>query len=331
MKYRPEVDGLRALALIPVILFHAGFEMFGGGFVGVDVFFVVSGYLITCIILNELQQGTFSLIKFYERRARRILPALFFMMFITMPFAWFWLLPSDLQAFGQSLISVVTFSSNVFFWFESGYFDVSAELKPLLHTWTLAVEEQFYIFFPIFLIIVWRYFRKYVLAIFILIFLISLLLAQWASVYATHPKIISGSYYLLPTRGWELLAGGAVALYMKKKAHVTSMIVNQLMSVIGLALILYSVLFFDEKTPFPSFYTVMPVLGASLIILCCTAKTWVYWLLSSKVMVGIGLISYSLYLWHQPIFAFAQHRLLGDVSCFFFRFTLFVVTFYCLS
>ena len=153
MKYRAEIDGLRALAVLPVILFHAGFGWFNGGFVGVDVFFVISGYLITTIIISEMAEGKFSIVNFYERRARRILPALFFVMLACIPFAWMWLTPTDLKDFGQSLVAVSTFSSNILFWFESGYFDTAAELKPLLHTWSLAVEEQYYILFPIFLML----------------------------------------------------------------------------------------------------------------------------------------------------------------------------------
>lgn len=147
MNYRREIDGLRALAVVPVILFHAGFETFSGGFVGVDVFFVISGYLITTIILAELEQEKFSIVNFYERRARRILPALFLVMLVCIPFAWFWLLPSDMKDFSQSLVAVSVFASNILFWQESGYFDTAAELKPLLHTWSLAVEEQYYVLF----------------------------------------------------------------------------------------------------------------------------------------------------------------------------------------
>ena len=156
MNYRREIDGLRALAVLPVILFHAGFETFSGGFVGVDVFFVISGYLITTIILAELEQGRFSIVNFYERRARRILPALFLVMLVCIPFAWIWLLPSDMKDFSQSLIAVAIFASNILFWRESGYFDTAAELKPLLHTWSLAVEEQYYVLFPLFLMLFWK-------------------------------------------------------------------------------------------------------------------------------------------------------------------------------
>ena len=149
MKYRPEIDGLRALAVIPVILFHAGFDIFKGGFVGVDIFFVISGYLITTILIEDIENNKFSIINFYERRARRILPALYFIMLVCVPFAWMWMLPSQMKDFSLSLITVV-FTSNFLFWRESGYFEALADQKPLLHTWSLAVEEQFYLLFPIF-------------------------------------------------------------------------------------------------------------------------------------------------------------------------------------
>ena len=143
MKYRKEIDGLRAMAVLAVILFHAGFTTFSGGFVGVDIFFMISGYLITTIIVDEMNKGSFSLLNFYERRVRRILPALFFVILCTLPFAWFWMLPQDLKSFSQSLVAVPVFGSNVLFWLRSGYFDTASELKPLLHTWSLAVEEQY--------------------------------------------------------------------------------------------------------------------------------------------------------------------------------------------
>ena len=181
MQYRPEIDGLRALAVLPVILFHAGFELFSGGFIGVDVFFVISGYLITTIIISEMAEDKFSIINFYDRRARRILPALFFVMAACIPFAWLWLTPTDLKDFGQSLVAVSSFSSNILFWRESGYFDGAAELKPLLHTWSLAVEEQYYILFPILLIFTWKLGLKWILILLSIVFLISLGLAQWSA------------------------------------------------------------------------------------------------------------------------------------------------------
>jgi peptidoglycan/LPS O-acetylase OafA/YrhL len=160
MIYRREIDGLRAIAVVPVILFHAGVTVFSGGYVGVDVFFVISGYLITSILIGELEQGNFSIARFYERRARRILPALFFVMLCCIPFAWMWMLPSELKDFSQSIAAVVFFASNVLFWREEGYFAPTAELKPLLHTWSLAVEEQYYLLFPVFLLLAWRFGRN---------------------------------------------------------------------------------------------------------------------------------------------------------------------------
>lgn len=314
MKYRPEIDGLRALAVLPVILFHAGFEWFSGGFVGVDVFFVISGYLITTIIISEMAEGKFSLVNFYERRARRILPALFFIMLVCLPFAWLWLIPDDFRDFGQSLFAVSTFSSNILFWWESGYFDTSAELKPLLHTWSLAVEEQFYILFPVFLMLSWRLGIKTILILLSVVFMISLGTAVWGTQFANHPRIISGAFYLLPTRGWELLIGVFAAIYLKHKTHLKSHNLNQLLSLVGFGMIVFSIISFDKTIPFPSFYTLLPTIGTALLILCAVPKTFVHKILSLKFIVGIGLISYSAYLWHQPLLAFARHRLLGEVS-----------------
>jgi peptidoglycan/LPS O-acetylase OafA/YrhL len=209
MNYRREIDGLRALAVLPVILFHAGFETFSGGFVGVDVFFVISGYLITTIILTELEQGKFSLINFYGRRALRILPALFLVMLVCIQFAWFWLLPSDMKGFSQSLVTVSVFASNILFWRKSGYFDTASELKPLLHTWSLAVEEQYYILFPLFLMLFWGRGKRWMLVTLGLVSIASLAVAQWAA-YA-KPAV---AFYLLPTRAWELLIGALAAFYL---------------------------------------------------------------------------------------------------------------------
>ena len=193
MNYRAEIDGLRALAVLPVIFFHAGFEWFNGGYIGVDVFFVISGYLITTIIISEMSEERFSIVNFYDRRARRILPALFFVMAMCIPFAWFWLTPNDLKDFGQSLVAVSIFSSNILFWLESGYFDTASELKPLLHTWSLAVEEQYYILFPLFLMIMWRLRINWILIFLFIAFLTSLGFAQWAAYNSP-----SAGFYILP-------------------------------------------------------------------------------------------------------------------------------------
>jgi peptidoglycan/LPS O-acetylase OafA/YrhL len=310
MDYRREIDGLRALAVLPVILFHAGFETFSGGFVGVDVFFVISGYLITTIILAELEQGKFSIVNFYERRARRILPALFFVMLVCIPFAWFWLLPSDLRDFSQSLVAVPVFASNILFWRESGYFGTAAELKPLLHTWSLAVEEQYYVLFPLFLMLFWRLGKRWILVMLGLVFVASLAVAQWGA-YAKP----SAAFYLLPTRGWELLIGGFAAFYLSKANHIDfGKGLSELSGYLGVALILYAVFAYSKATPFPGFYALVPTMGTVLIILFATQQTTVGKFVGNKAFVGVGLISYSAYLWHQPLFAFARHRSLLEPS-----------------
>ncbi|WP_416137165.1 acyltransferase family protein [Halomonas sp. HK25] len=299
--YRPEVDGLRAIAVIPVILFHAGFEWFSGGYIGVDVFFVVSGYLITGIIYGEMQQDQFSIIKFYERRARRILPALTFVSLISLVVAWRWMLPEEFKSLSESLVAVNLFVSNIYFWQDMGYFDGPAELKPFLHTWSLAVEEQFYLFFPLFMLLIARFKKVAVLSILCLGFMASLALAEWGS--ETHP---SANFYLLPTRAWELLAGAIIAIYLHNRAFNPSGMLSNLMAGSGLALVMLAIVFFDETVPFPSLWAVVPVLGTSLVILYANTRNMVGQLLSLKPMVGIGLISYSAYLWHQPVFAFAR-------------------------
>lgn len=303
MQYRREIDGLRAVAVLPVILFHAGFSIFSGGYVGVDVFFVISGYLITSILVAELERGDFSIARFYERRARRILPALFVVMLACLPFAYIWMLTSQLEEFGNSVVAVVFFASNVLFWREEGYFAAAADLKPLLHTWSLAVEEQYYLLFPLFLSFMWRFGRSRVFWSVVVAACASLILSEFG--WRRSP---SANFYLAPTRAWELLAGSICAFLTVGKAQRAS----NLASAAGLALILFAIFAFDESTPFPSVYALVPVIGAVLIILFAGAETWVARLLSSRGFVGIGLISYSAYLWHQPLFAFARLRSLGE-------------------
>ncbi len=309
MRYRAEIDGLRAVAVVPVILFHAGFELFGGGFVGVDVFFVISGYLITTIIISELDDGNFSLVNFYERRARRILPALFFIMLVSVPFAWMWLLPRDMKDFAESFVAVATFSSNFLFWSESGYFDTAAELKPFLHTWSLAVEEQYYIIFPLLLMVSWRLGKRWVLTMLAVFFLFSLGLAHWSTVYGND----QGAFFLPTTRFWEILIGVFTAFQLRRAdAGTGNRILNQLLSLLGLSLIGFAIFAYDSQTPFPSLYALPPTVGTALIILFAVKGTLVNALLSIRAIVGIGLISYSAYLWHQPMLALARHRMASE-------------------
>ena len=300
MQYRREIDGLRALAVIPVIFFHAGLSWLSGGFVGVDIFFVISGYLITSIILEQRAQDNFSLLTFYERRARRILPALFLVMLCCLPLAWLWMVPSQHKDFSQSLIAVTFFISNFLFWKQSGYFSAEADEKPLLHTWSLAVEEQYYILFPLFILIAWRLGRRNISYLIAFIALASFIFAQWLSRHMP-----SASFYILPTRAWELLAGSLVAFFLFNREPIS----NKHLSSLGLFLILASFFLLHEDLPFPSYFTLIPVLGTCLIILF-SSSTWVAKVLSLKLFVGIGLVSYSAYLWHQPLLAFARVKLL---------------------
>jgi peptidoglycan/LPS O-acetylase OafA/YrhL len=304
MQYRRDIDGLRALAVVPVILFHAGFPLFSGGFVGVDIFFVISGYLITGIILSELERGKFSIVNFYERRARRILPALFFVIAASIFLAWRWLLPSDMRDFSDSVFAVALFFSNVLFWRRTDYFATASELAPLLHTWSLAVEEQFYVFFPMLLVLAWRFARHHMLTLILVASTASIIIAQWG--IANEP---GAAFYLLPTRGWELALGAAIATWCHQKSAPTlGPTLSQLLSSLGLILIAGSIFLYDENTPSPGLAMLAPTVGSGLIILYATPATWVARLLSLQPLVTVGLLSYSAYLWHQPLFAFARHR-----------------------
>lgn len=303
MKYRPEIDGLRALAVVPVIFFHAGFQLFRGGFVGVDVFFVISGYLITSILIDQIEDSRFSLVRFYERRARRILPTLLFVMLATLPFAWYWLMPNDLADYAKSLIATTLFGSNFLFWDQTGYFDTAAELKPLLHTWSLAVEEQYYILFPPLLFLGWRFGRQVGLAEVAALAIFSLVVAQWGVAHAP-----AAAYFLLPSRAWELLIGSFVAASMRSGTAPPAPGWRNALSLSGLFMIGLPIFAFDPQTPFPGLMAVPPVAGTALVILFATGQTPAARLLSSKAFAGVGLLAYSFYLWHQPIFALYRQR-----------------------
>jgi peptidoglycan/LPS O-acetylase OafA/YrhL len=308
MKYRREIDGLRAVAILPVVLFHTGIGAFSGGYVGVDVFFVISGYLITTILMQELEAGSLTLAGFYERRARRILPALFLVMLVTIPFAWRLLLPGDMLDYAQSVGAISLFSSNVLFWQEAGYWGATGELKPLLHTWSLAVEEQYYLLFPIFLLALWRFGKSRLLLALVSVAVLSLLVAQWGS---KHWPI--AAFYLLPTRAWELALGAGCAILRSSQAEAP-MPRSEWLAGTGLALIGFAVWRFDENTEVPGASALVPTLGAVLVVLFASERTFAGRILGSRLLVGIGLISYSAYLWHQPLFAFARHASLTELS-----------------
>jgi peptidoglycan/LPS O-acetylase OafA/YrhL len=300
MKYRAEIDGLRTVAVLPVILFHSGLLVFGG-YVGVDIFFVISGFLITTNVASEIQDGTFTIVRFYERRARRIMPALLLVLILCTVAA---LLLSSKQALGifsHTLMWVTAFAGNIYFWKTASYFDTSSNLNPLLHTWSLAVEEQYYLFFPLLLMAGWKRFSKWTFGILAAIAIASFFLSDWAS---THTA--TANFYLLPFRFWELLAGSLAALWRLRKGLENSYKLHNVLSIAGFLLIAYSLWAYSDDTPFPGRYALAPVLGSVLIVLFARQGTIVGKFLSWSPMVLIGKISYSAYLWHQPLFAFAR-------------------------
>ena len=308
LNYRPEIDGLRALAVISVVLYHAkfsifNFNIFSGGFLGVDIFFVISGYLITLIILKELSiSKKFSFINFYERRVRRIIPAFFFILIFISPLAWFILLPFDYIVYAKSNISAALFYSNYFFWKDQlVYASESALLKPLLHTWSLSIEEQFYILFPLIFIFFWKYLRKYLLIILILGLVISLIFSDFISY-----QFPTFNFYNLLSRAWELLAGSLVALIQIKNYKIIKKSYFSYISFCAFLIIIISLFYFDSSIRNPSLLTFIPVISTSILIYSLSHQSLVKSFLSLSAFVKLGLISYSLYLWHFPLFAFAR-------------------------
>ncbi len=295
MRYRPEIDGLRSVAVLPVILFHAGFSWMSGGYVGVDVFFVISGYLITTILLADIEAGRFSILRFYERRARRILPALFVVMGACIPVGWFWMLQTQFLELAEAVAATTLFVSNILYWTDTGYFAAAAEENPLLHTWSLAVEEQYYLLFPPVLAgLMWAGRRSALLTV----SAVALASLGWSFLSQADQ---AAKFFLTQFRIWELLAGALCAFLLQHRAPWT----NTPLAAVGLAMVVGAMLVFDDATPFPQF-AMVPVLGTVLIVLCAGPGTAVARLLSMRGFVGIGLISYSAYLWHQPLFAFAR-------------------------
>lgn len=309
IKYRPEIDSLRAISVIAVIIYHAkinlfGYKLFPGGYLGVDVFFVISGYLITSIILKELHENkNFSFINFYFRRARRILPALVFLLLCTLPIAWFVLLPSTFVDFSKSIYFSLGFSSNFFFYFTGlEYGGVDGLLKPLLHTWSLAVEEQYYILFPILLVLSFFFLKKRINIIILLLLLLSLIFAEFFS-----SKNSNLNFYILPSRAWELLVGAALVILESKRKFRSSDLMSNIFCLIGLGLIFLSFTYFYESVPSPGIKNTVPIIGTLLILIFINNKTLTARILNNNLFTGIGLISYSLYLWHYPIFSFARN------------------------
>ncbi len=307
-KYRADIDGLRAIAVLSVLLFHVGLPQFSGGYVGVDIFFVISGYLITTIIVREIAEDNFSIRTFYERRFRRILPALVVVMLFTLGTGALLLDPANFADLGKSSIATALFSSNILFFFQSGYFDGPAEMKPLLHTWSLAVEEQYYIFFPLLLIFIakleHKHYRRSLVAITLLSFI--------ASVVVTEAKP-DAAFYLIPTRAWELFVGSLLAIHLIPPWRTQGL--RELGGLAGLALLLVAIFLYTPKTPFPGYTALLPVLGSALIIHAGVGGVgMVGRLLSLSPVVFIGLISYSLYLWHWPLIVYTKYYSIHPLS-----------------
>lgn len=302
MQYRADIDGLRAVAVLPVVLYHADVPGPSGGFIGVDVFFVISGYLITSIVWKEISQGRFSLISFYERRARRILPALVLVVLATFLAGWFVLLPGELKDLGQSALATAFFASNVYFLLSLDYFARAADFAPLLHTWSLAVEEQFYIFFPPLLMAV-AFLARHRQASLIVVCLSALSLAAAVLVL---PYRSEWAFYLIFFRAWELGAGAALALAVPTVP--SRPLVRELLASLGLLAIIVPIFIYDSSTAFPGLAALPPVLGATVIIWIGSRDrgSRVSMALGNRGLVWIGLISYSLYLWHWPILAFLR-------------------------
>jgi len=327
INYRPEIDTLRAISVIGVILYHAkinflGYWILPGGYYGVDIFFLISGYLITSVINRELEKtGKFSYINFYIRRARRILPALLVVILVSIPFAWIYLMPTSFIDFAKSILSSLTFVSNFYFYITGlEYGAENGLLKPLLHTWSLSVEEQFYILFPILFILGFGFFKKKLFKFMLLIAAASFIFAEFLSL---NNQILN--FYILPSRIWELLLGSSLFFFEKKFKLKYSNQTSNLICLSAFMIIFISFMFFYEVLANPNLKSLLPISGTILIILFSKKDAFVTKFLTNKIFVGIGLISYSLYLWHYPIFAFIRNAYIPNN--YFYYFFIFVLIF----
>jgi peptidoglycan/LPS O-acetylase OafA/YrhL len=309
LRYRPELDGLRAIAVGAVVMQHARVGPLSGGFLGVDIFLVLSGFLITWIVDDDIAQGKHTLVRFYERRVRRIVPALVLVVLVCLPFAARWLSLEQRELFAGSLTSVFAFASNVYWWLHTGYFEPDAQTQPLLHTWSLALEEQFYLVFPFVLVALARTSARVRFAV-----LSALAIASLGVAHVGATRWPSANFYLLPGRAWELLAGSLLALGMRHTARRPSRIVADAVGVVALLALFASLLLMTERMPLPGLWTVIPVAATVALLLVASPETLAGRLLAARPLVWVGLISYSAYLWHQPILAFAQHRSPTELS-----------------
>jgi peptidoglycan/LPS O-acetylase OafA/YrhL len=333
ISYRPDIDGLRAIAVISVIFYHAdnsinNLKILSGGFVGVDIFFVISGFLITSIILKELNNtGSFSFKGFYKRRIKRIIPVLLLVFATTFPFIWLFFIPSSFIDFSKSLFSSLFFVSNHHFYLSGELYDTeNSLLKPLLHTWSLSIEEQYYIIFPLVFTVIFKFFKNHLLKVFLLLFLISFL-----SMIYIFQKNESLAFFSFFTRFWELLFGSITAILYTQKKNITNFHHN-IYSILGLIMIVFSIFFYNDSTKSPYIPTLLPVLGTSLIIYFNNENGFVYKILSLKYLVFLGLLSYSLYLWHYPVFSIGRTtEFFGDgvsKKLFLITFVLSLISYY---
>jgi len=303
--FRDDILGLRAFAIVPIIFFHFDYAFFKGGFIGVDIFFVISGYLITSIIYTNI--NNFNFIVFIERRARRIVPLLLVVIIFTIPISYFFMLPKNLFDFGQSVFFSPIFLSNFLFWFEEGYWELTSQMKPLLHTWSLSVEWQFYILFP-FIFLLKK--KEYIILSFFIFWVISLLVAvnqENELLTITTDKILSiGNFYLPFSRFWEFLTGGLI-FFFEKDIKFKKNIYNNTLCLLGVLLVLWSIYYLDESLIYPNLFSLMPVIGISLIIIYIQKSSLIYNLITTKIIKHIGEISYSLYLWHFPLIVFEKY------------------------
>lgn len=296
MKYRADIDGLRAIAVMLVVLYHAFPKTILGGFIGVDIFFIISGFLISTILFENMHAGNFSIIDFYRRRVRRIFPALFAVLIACLVGGWFFLLPDEYRQLGKHVAGGTTFISNILLWREAGYFDSSAESKPLLHLWSLAVEEQFYIFWPLILALIWK--RRWN---FTLIVLLTIVFFAINIFYLKSDP--TAAFYSPQSRFWELMVGSMLAYVLLFKPALIEKHKN-LQSILGFLLLALGLFFIDRNCMFPGWWALLPTVGAALIISAGPSAYLNKNLLSSRLFTWIGLISYPLYLWHWPIFSF---------------------------
>ncbi|MEQ1612792.1 MAG: acyltransferase family protein [Hyphomicrobiaceae bacterium] len=304
-QYRADIEGLRAVSVILVILFHLGLTGVPGGFVGVDVFFVISGYLISGILLRALQTGTFSLVGFYERRVRRIVPALLLIVAAVLAGGYLLLIPGDLKTAANSALHALLAISNFYFYFNTGYFDGTAEMAPLLHTWSLGVEEQFYFVWPLFLVLGYRLCGGRIGGLRALIVAAILISFTWNLYEITiHP---TRAFYLPLARAWELAIGALLVLVPPFPAKAFRRWAAEALSLVGLGLIMWAGMMLSNKQPFPGLNAVYPVIGAGLLIYQSGTRTLVGQALSLPPMVFVGKLSYSLYLWHWPLIVFWRH------------------------